>query len=214
MIQVFILGASSAYGVGAAQAGWADLIKQHLHARMYKPGGMGETYEVFNFAKPGATIDFVLETFPKQLADFGRDTKPYIFFSVGGNNAKAEGSPDNFVSTPQQYRQQMDDLLRLLSKHAERVVAVAQTPVDESKTNPKISPFSGGKSYFTNARRTEFTTILQQLCKKHGATCVLPPVGQTEWVQRYTFDDGLHPNQAGHQLIFEQLREYLPDEPR
>lgn len=35
MTQIFIIGSSSVYGVGAESSGWADLVKQALHRKMY-----------------------------------------------------------------------------------------------------------------------------------------------------------------------------------
>src|SRR5512133_4042867 len=103
MIQIFILGSSMVYGVGGPNGGWADLIKQHLHKKMYGENGVGEKYEIYNFGKSGATIDFVKDTFKSQLDAYDRKQKTIILVSVGGNNTKAEETPDNFVSTPEEY---------------------------------------------------------------------------------------------------------------
>src|SRR4051812_47605193 len=105
--QVFILGSSMVYGVGGSHGGWADLVKQHLHQKMYGEDGVGEEYEVYNFGKSGATIDFVKDTFGSQLEAYGRRQKTIILLAVGGNNTKAEEEPDNFVSTHEEYEQEM-----------------------------------------------------------------------------------------------------------
>lgn len=55
MIQIFILGSSTVYGVGAEHAGWADLIKQALHKKMYSENGSGEKYEIYNLGKSSGT---------------------------------------------------------------------------------------------------------------------------------------------------------------
>ena len=73
MKQIFILGASTAYGVGGEHGGWGDLIKQYAHSKMYGQSGAGEKYEVFNFALSGATVDFVTTTFPEQIKNYDRN---------------------------------------------------------------------------------------------------------------------------------------------
>ena len=114
MIQIFIVGSSSTYGVGGEKGGWADLIKQELHTRMYSENGIGQQYEIFNLGKSGAPIRFVLNTFPQQLKDYGRNGKRMVIVSVGGNNIKSETEPDNFVSTLEEYSKEMSELFDLL----------------------------------------------------------------------------------------------------
>src|SRR5690606_31230815 len=101
--QVFIMGSSHAYGVGASEAGWADLMKRHLHDKMFSEGGIGEQYEVFNFAKSGETIAFVKDLAPQILEQYGRGQKTIIIVSAGGNNTKAVDVHDNYVSTLTEY---------------------------------------------------------------------------------------------------------------
>ena len=35
MIQIFFIGSSSIYGVGGESGGYADIVKQSLHKKMY-----------------------------------------------------------------------------------------------------------------------------------------------------------------------------------
>ncbi len=208
--QVFIFGSSSAYGVGGSNGGWGDLVKQHLHAKMYGNGGIGETYEVYNFGKSGAKIEFVKDTFQQQLKDYGRGHRTIVLLAVGGNNTKAEGEPTNFASTPESYITEMRELLTMLQQHCDGVVMVGSNwPVDESKTNPKTNPLTGDRSYFTNARRHMFNTVLKQLCTEINVELVELDVDKHAWLESYQYKDGLHPNQAGHQLIFESIKPRL-----
>ncbi len=205
MIQIFLIGASTVYGVGAEHGGWADLIKQALHKKMYSENGSGEKYEIYNFGKSGATIDFVKNTFPDQLKEYGRGGKMITIVSVGGNNAKAEDQPDNYVSTIEEYTQQMSELLDLLKKLSNYVIAVGGGFYDELKTNPKPNPLTGGKSYLKNDRKQKFEARFKQLCDEKGITFVGVNVSEEEWKKKYLYEDGVHPNQAGHGLISEKV---------
>jgi len=145
MVQIFILGSSSVYGVGALDSGWADIIKQKLHNRMYSEKGLGQIYEVFNFGKAGATIDFVIENFPKQFEQFSRGCKSISIVLIGGNNNKAVDRPDNYVSTIEQYEFEMNKLIDQLKSLTNHVIIVGRGYYDESKTNPIFNPDIGGK---------------------------------------------------------------------
>lgn len=210
MTQIFVLGSSSIYGVGGSNAGWGDLIKQYLHAKMYGENGVGEKYEIYNFGKSGATIDFVKDTFPQQLKDYGRGHKTIVVVAVGGNNTKAQEQPDNFVSTPEEYESEMRELLTMLKQNSNALILVGSNGyVDETKTNPKLNPLTGGRSYFTNSRRQQFNEILKKLCDVIDVQLVDLGINKEEWLEKYVYQDGLHPNQAGHQLIFESVKPLL-----
>lgn len=210
MTQIFVLGSSSTYGVGGPNGGWADMIKQYLHEKMFGENGVGEKYEVYNFGKSGATIDFVKNSFPSQLKDYGRQQKTIILVAIGGNNTKAEQEPDNFVSTPEEYESEMRELLDFLKQSSDGLILVGSNGyVDEAKTNPKLNPLTGGRSYFTNARRQQFSTIVKRICEDTNVDLADVAVSQEEWLSKYLYIDGLHPNNAGHQLIFESIKPVL-----
>lgn len=210
MTQIFILGSSMVYGVGGPNGGWADLIKQYLHQKMYGENGVGEKYEIYNFGKSGATIDFVKDTFKSQLDAYDRKQKTIILVSVGGNNTKAEETPNNFASTPEKYESEMRELLGLLKQNCDGLILVGSNrPVDESKTNPKLNPLTGGKSYFTNARRQQFSGIIKEICEDMEIDLVDIVADEKDWLNNYIYADGLHPNGAGHQLVFESIKPAL-----
>ncbi len=201
MIQIFIIGSSTVYGVGGENGGWADMVKRTFHQKMYATGGIGEKVEVFNFAKAGAEIKFFIETFPVLINHYGRGGNIITIVSVGGNNIKAENRPDNFVSTLEEYSEQMSALFDTLKMHSDHVVAVGGGYYDESKTNPKDNPLTGGTSYFSNQRKQQFEKRLQGICLDKGVVFIRPDVSEEEWKREYLFRDGLHPNNKGHELI-------------
>jgi lysophospholipase L1-like esterase len=209
MIQIFIVGSSTAYGVGGISGGWADRLKRSFHEKMYGANGLGEKIEVFNFAKSGATVEFVVETFPTHLKQYGRHGQRIVIVSVGGNDAKAVDTPDNFASTVEDFQQKMAALLTDLKAQVDQVIAVGYHPYDETKTLPKASPFSKSCSYFWNARTEKFSQALRQTCAQLGIKLIEPPFSQEEWVEKYASSDGLHPNDAGHEALFELIKDEI-----
>lgn len=206
MVQIFLLGSSHVYGVGAENAGWADIIKQAIHKKMYSENGVGEKYEVFNFGFSGATIDFVYNSFSEQIKQYGRQNgKTIIIAYIGGNNAKAKGEPNNYISSIEEYMKEMDDLLKFLKMSSDHLMMIGGGFYDESKTNPKISPFDGSKSYFTNARKMKFQECTKKLCLEKNITFVDIGLTENEWKNKYLYKDGLHCNQSGHKFIAEKV---------
>lgn len=203
MAQIFIFGASTAYGVGA-ESGWGDLLKQSIHDKMYSENGIGEKHEVYNFAKPGATVEFVMETAPGQLKQYRRD-EVIAVVQVGGNNAKATGSPANFVSTAEEYGHLMSKLIEKLRGSVDKLIVLTITPVDEAKTNPKHNPLTGNNSYFKNDRIALFNQELAKICSQHDVNLIDVSMEPKEWAAEYLSADGLHPNRKGYRYISEKV---------
>ena len=205
IIQIFFLGSSSIYGVGGENGGYADIVKQKIHNKMFGKKGVGEKYEIYNFGKSGATIDFVKKHLPILLKAYGRGGKTIVVINVGGNNAKAEDKPTNFVSTIEEYSQEMRKLLNMLKKKCTNVIAVGSGYYDESKVNPKPNPLTGGKSYFSNDRSQKFQNEFKKLCKERGIVFIGIDVSEKEWKKKYIFKDGLHANKFGHEMIAKKI---------
>jgi lysophospholipase L1-like esterase len=205
MSQIFLFGASSVYGIGGEDGGWGDLTKRALHAQMFGDGGAGESHELYNFGKPGATTEFVLNNFEAQLQQYARTKNLIAVVSVGTNNARAQDSPNNYVSTLADYETAMRKLLVALTSKIPHVICVGYRPVDESKTTPKSDPITGGTAYFMNNRIQEFNKSFSAISKETGATFIGLDVPPETWIAEYVYKDGLHPNKRGHQLIFEKV---------
>ncbi len=172
---------------------------------MYSPNGLGEKYEVYNFGLSGATIDFIIENFPKLLAHYGRNGTIITVLSVGGNDAKAKDRPDNYVSTIEAYRKKVATLLDVLKSSSNHVVTVGGGYYNEAKTNPKISPFDGNKSFFTNQRKKKFEACLKELCREREIPFIETGVNEEIWKNKYLYQDGVHANTAGHELISKRV---------
>lgn len=208
--QIFILGASGAYGVGSTKGGWAGLIKQYVHTEICgKPPFEGERAEVYNFAKPGAEVQFVLDTFQNQLDNYWKKGPISVFMSVGLNDTKATQTPDNYVSNTDKFEQDYTRLLESLTQKFNTVNVLSFYALDESKVSPKISPFDGAKIYYNNARIQEFNGVMKKVCARYSNVNFIDLSGAADWQEKCLFVDGLHPNDTGHQMIFDALKNYI-----
>jgi len=205
MAQIFIFGSSSAYGVGGCEGGWADMLKRHLHQTMYGENGTGEKDELYNFAKPGVTVEFVKETFPILLKHYRNQEKVIVVLSIGLNNAKATDWPDNFVSSADDFRTAMHDLLTKMKSLVDQIIVIGYPPHDETKTLPKHNPLTGSRSYFCNERTALFEDALKNVCIDLGVKFIGLSTSHKEWVNGCLCLDGLHPNHTGYEKIFRAL---------
>ncbi len=210
MKHILIFGASGSHGTGGEHGGWSDKLKQYVHEQMYGPKGNGELCNIYELGIPGNSSADVLARMESEIkARMVFDAKPSevcIILAVGGNDSRASETPDNFMNTPEGYAQNFGKLVQVARRYAEQVVCLGHTPVDEAKTNPKRSP-SGSLAYFTNERMQTFEAVIRSVAQTPGVT-FLPLFKEVpeDWQTRCLYADGLHPNDAGHQWIFERLR--------
>jgi len=211
MTQIFVLGASFAYGVGGKNGGFADMIKLDMHKRMYNRNGIGKKHELYNFAKPGATIDFVLKTFPNQLKYYGRETHNKIaILLIGANNAKAIKTPDNYVSTIDEFETYTKKLIYLIKENVNQTIIIGLRPYDETKTMPKQNQLTNEKSFFKNERRELFNDKIKSICMEQNVTFLPNSISDKAWIETCLYkDDGLHPNDKGHRLIANEIMKVI-----
>ncbi len=205
MQQIFILWSSSVCGVGSTFWGWAGLVKNKLHEIMFGEDGIWEKFEIFNFWYAGANATFVSENCLPLLGKYKREWKVVVLINVGGNNLKARWKPDNYVSSPEEYKNELRNLLNEIQKKVDNIIFVGSGYVDESKTMPKISPLDGEYSYFYNDRKILFNNITEKLCKELWIKYIGVDVDPQERVDKYAYKDGLHSNDEWHQYLFDKI---------
>lgn len=209
MKQIFVLGASYSFGIGAQREGWAGLLKEYLHKKMYSSDGIGDQYELYNFSKPGEPTKFTLNTSRFLLEHYCRNKSAIILVNTGANDSRAANTPTNYLNSLPQFQVELEALITELKKFSDTVLFIGNCPVDEKRTNPKTNPFDGSKSYFTNSRLNEISLSTQRICHNKHIPFIKVNVDKDEWIKNCLFRDGLHPNQKGHQIIFDTVLSYL-----
>jgi len=186
---------------------WATLLKSRVW--ILEPDTRRPNYELYNLARPGEQVKFVRKNYKTQLKMFGRDGwGKMAIIGCGANDARKRISPqDNlsfFANTPSGFIKSYKRLLDALSSEFDKVCVLGFTWVDESKTAFKINPLDEKlASSFMNDRLQLFSNALKELCKNYQ---------NVEFIDAPKFDisclcqDGLHPNDKGHGLIFETIK--------
>jgi acyl-CoA thioesterase-1 len=208
--QVVCIGASTQYGIGGTKGGWADLIKQDLHQQMYGEGGAGEQHELYNLGVPGAALNAQVERAEVALRTIRKPGRTLItVFQGGANNAIAVDRPDNFVSTPEDYKKELDSFLDKLVELSDHVICVGMLPMDQQKVMPISNDNEKGrKVYFSNERIKQFEDVFSETAQSKGLTFIplFAKGEQAGWVDAYQYVDGIHPNDKGHQWIKDQVQ--------
>lgn len=208
MKHILIFGASTVHGVGAAQ-GWADRLKAKLHGEMFTSGGQ-RAYEIYELGISATSLQDMQARFESELKarvpERVRREDIYVVFSAGTNDSIAVDEPGHHVRSADDFAALVHSYVHLVKDYTDNILAVGITPVDEAKT----MPLANGRVYFTNERLGAFEAALQEAAGNEGVRCI-PLHGQvaSDWAGTALYEDGLHPNDAGHEWIAAQVEPVL-----
>jgi len=205
---VFIFGDSITQGLWDSRGGWADRIKAFVQSEEVN-AGIKNYHQVYNLGVDGNTTKQIIDRFEAETkARLWPDEECAIVFATGTNDTLFRNSQD-FESIPERYEAELNQLIQLAKKYSSKVVFVDLLPVDENLTNP-IKPSSSGKCY-TNERISNFNKVLYEVCDSHSLLCIKASEKYLKKDYKMLLADGIHPNDQGHEVIFNLVVEHVKD---
>ncbi len=115
---------------------------------------------------------------------------------------------DQPVVSLEQFRADVEELYATAHPLTRHIVFVGLTTVNEAESDPWV--FNSGTSTlrWQNERIEQFDEVLRNFASENETHFidVFEPFKAAQAQGRILHEDGIHPNAAGHQLIFEQVR--------
>ncbi len=192
---ICVFGDSTAWGAwDREKGGWVSRLWFYLAEHG------GEDYiEIFNQSISGGTTETILARFEAEAKIRSADV---LIFQTGGNDASYEHTPGNFMVLPDQFRKNLEEIIRRARTITKDIIFMDLKNCDESKT----MPVSWIDIYYTNENMRKYSEIMDDVCKKNNVPVIdLGILGDDD------FDDGLHPNAKGHEKIFRKVRDFLTE---
>jgi len=186
---ICIFGASSTWGAwDSEKGGWVNRLRLYLEKRTE------DFIEVYNLGVNGNTTSDLLERFEVEA----KARKPDILiFSIGDN--------DSALISLEKFEQNLIKLIRLARKFTKDIVFLGFKSIDESKTNPV--PWNKAVSY-SNERLSKYNSKLKEITDKEDLMYI--EVKNLLDIKK-DLEDGLHPNNEGHQKLFLKVKQFLLD---
>ncbi|KKR25529.1 MAG: Lysophospholipase L1 and related esterases family [Microgenomates group bacterium GW2011_GWC1_39_7] len=190
---IYIFGDSTAWGAwDMEKGGWVNRLWFHVAKRD------GDNYvEIYNCSVSGGTTETILERFENEAKIRGADA---LIFQTGGNDAAYENKPNNYLVSPEKFRENLEEIIKRAKKITNNIIFTDLKNCDESKT----MPVSWIDIYYTNENIKKYSDIMKKVCQKNNVLFLY--IGL---LNNKDFDDGLHPNAIGHEKIFIQVRNFL-----
>ena len=188
MPHYLIFGDSITFGQSDPNGGWVHLLQEHLYANDY----------IYNLGINSDTTEGVLSRFETELKPrLSSIESNVIIFALGVN--------DSTVITEEKYKANLIQLITLARKYTEQIILVSPAPIYLEKFNPAdwipeiifkpdlVKKFSEAVKEVAEAENLKFVDLFNQLPQ--------------EYIK--TLDDGVHPNTAGHRMIFDLVKTKL-----
>jgi len=204
-MRVLVFGDSITYGIWDTAGGWVQRLRTHYDKLQLADNPFEyEQPSIFNMGVGGDDTNDVLMRFDADTKGrIWHDEEFAFIFAVGINDSYTSDDKKEF--TPAQYGRNLQLLISKARKFSNKILFVGITPVDETQRVQEKD------TLYINKRILEFEEVLCQICEQDSLPYV--SVYQTlkdEMVDGVRlFDDGLHPNDTGHELIFQLVRPEL-----
>ncbi|MBT9164730.1 MAG: Arylesterase [candidate division WS2 bacterium] len=200
MYNILIFGDSIAAGRRVEKIkSWPSLLTQQLDKKDK------DFTLVHNLSIPGESTNEVIKRLPIEAEVRCKKNYPddhsSIIFAVGINDAKCLESRNNSITSAESFRNNISLLIENARKYTDHIIFIGLTPVDERKTAPLDNV------YFLNKKIGMYEKIIGEECKKR--TISFLNIAE-EWSRlnylKMLSEDGIHPNEKGHQKIFEKIK--------
>lgn len=195
MADIVIFGDSIAWGAyDSEKGGWVNRLKLFVEQSYAH-----ETY-IYNCAISGETSDGILAYLDSEART--REAS-HIIVAIGINDSSYDATPGNNKRCPfDVFSASIPKLVESARAITPNVIFLGSTRVDESKTQP--IPWRKNV-FYSNAEIERYEKVIKDVCVKEN----IQFLNMADLLENTDVSDGLHPNEVGHQKIFERVRDSL-----
>lgn len=209
-MRVLVFGDSITQGYWAVEHGWVDRVRMFFDGIQSKDlDGLDEP-TVFNLGISADNSTDILARIENEILARTRQThtvRPVVVIQVGVNDGSTESEEPQV--TLSQYAKNLKAIVANVSPIASQLIFVGFASCDETQT----TPVSWGDFYYTNQAIKSYEDVMSQIAAEEELSFI--PV-YDQFKQRADsgenlLADGLHPNEAGHELMYELIMPKLQE---
>jgi lysophospholipase L1-like esterase len=200
-MRLLVFGASTTQGYWDSQGGYVERLNYYYN-NLQMQDWSKEQPKVMNLGVSGDTTANLLARMHNEAKARENEKGIAIALSVGSNNAAVR---DGQEQSPGEYIEDLKKLLQIAKSLTSQVLFIGFPAVDESRT----TPVAWGDIHFKNDRIKLFEDAAKTVCAEFNVPFVPIFQAMKDEADRgkvLQAHDGLHPNDNGHQLIFELVR--------
>jgi len=206
-MRVLVFGDSIVQGYWDTEGGWVARLRRFYDEQIVKDLRRDEDYpSIFNLGISGGNSQTILDRFSNEVKA-RKNTEPLaVIICTGVNDSYLEHDKVQNTS-PEDYELNLRELAKKAKELADKTIFIGLIAGDESQTLPVF----WRDIYYYNDRIKQYEDIMGKVAQSQGAGFI--PV-HDEFKKHLAagkdlLADGLHPNNEGHQFIYEIVRPEL-----
>lgn len=188
--------------------GWVERLRKFFHQTAQKTGNHEFAHSFYNLGIAGDTSSSLLTRF-KSEANLRTQKKSnlILLFAIGINDSQLQTSTQNLFTPLSDFKSNLQELINQAKTFTPQIAFVGLTPCDDSKLNP--FPWRPEASIQLKFVR-QFDQAIQSVCAENQIPFIdiMSDWEKQDW-HKFLSDDGLHPNDLGHQKISDQVKNHL-----
>lgn len=202
-MRVLVFGDSITQGFWDETGGWVDKLRHYYDSRQLEDLENRHEPTIFNLGiSADNSADLLKRVETETMARTRHAQSPTVIIQIGVNDSCVEdGKPQQSI---EQYKDNLHEISQKLSGLSSRAIFVGLSCCDE----PKTTPVFWGEYYYTNKRIKSYEQAMEDVANELKIPFI--PVFEA-FSEAFANDssllpDGLHPNQAGHKIIFDIVK--------
>lgn len=197
---IFSFGDSLTYGAWGRQThGWTTLLRDYLDTKFEYP-----SYYYYALGIPGETSRGLVDRFASEVASRRRtDDEAYTFLiACGANDATWLKGEAHFKLDVETYIKNMKVVVDSAKAVGGRIYLLNITPVNENYSRE----FKGKDKECLNEYVDKYNEAIRLVATNKNVPIIdINSAFEADDIPELITRDGLHPSDAGHQLIFETV---------
>ena len=206
LMRVLVFGDSITQGFWAVDGGWVEQLRKHYDGLALKDLRNNQQPTIFNLGISGGTSKTILARFDSETRARSNGEALAFIFSTGVNDSYREGR-DKYKSTSEEYAKNLEELVATAKRYSDKILFVGLVAGDEAQT----APVFWRDIYYLNDRIKLFEDAMKKVANENSISfkSVFEEFKEHLDSGENLLADGLHPNNEGHELIFELVRPEL-----
>ena len=196
MKNICIWGDSITEGYFDTEGGWVDRFKRYSWQKYGE-----ESDGIYNLGVSGDTSKDLLKRFKVESQTRQPDL---AIIAIGINDSLYfNGQPELCQTSQKDFQRNLQELVNFFAIRSRiEIIFIGLTPVIDDQVQP--IPWASNK-YYANDVIVQYDQIIQKVAQENNCRyCYL-----YDLLKPTDLSDGLHPNNHGHQKIFEKVKEFL-----
>jgi len=208
-MRVLVFGDSITQGFWDSEGGWVARLRKYYDKKKIEDlRSEKEIPDVFNLGISGGSSKTILDRFENETRARKNSEDMAIIICTGVNDSCLLEN-EKSMTPPDEYERNLRKLALQAKAFTDKVIFVGLVAADESQTMPVF----WRNIYYPNKRIKDYESMMAGVAQK-GAITFIPVFDEFKKHLdggENILADGLHPNNEGHELIFQLVRPALDD---